>query len=544
MKSILIVFTTFAAAPAQASHWASCKSLENLILPEGSVSLVQHVPAGVFSAPDGRKHDVPEFCRIAGVVTPASGADINFEVWLPAAEKWNGRYYQHGEGSSGGKIDYSALAGFVTEGATGAATDDGFKRETITDRSNLFTHLFVGQSARVIEHAYGALKVTTDNAKSVIRAYYGKAARHSYFEGCSGGGSYAWQAAQRFPEDWDGFLIGAPANNALGYFAASAWNGRKWLDPEARIPTRKLPAIQRAALASCSPQAHVLNGIAADPRFCRFDPAKLACSQTDTDDCLTQAQIRTLRNIYSGPRNPRTGEQLYPGFPPTTEVAWAGALTTDDKRANTVPFSVLAARIFYRYALDDLQWDANSLNFDSDLSFVEQKKVASENLKSVMNATDPDWSLLQKRGTKILMYFGWGDQALTPLEGISYYGKAIQAMGGIARTQDFFRLFLVPGMLHCGKGPGANSFGQSRQSAPALKDDAAHDTGRALEAWVENGREPNRIVAAKYINDDPASGVAFTRPLCPYPQIAVYSGSGDTSEALNFACIKGAVPKH
>jgi hypothetical protein len=534
--TLMAAVTTYAATDQDA-----CQKLASLVLPGRQITSAVQAHAGIFQTPDGENYNAPDFCRVRGIARPTTESEIKFEVWLPRKIEWNGRFYQHGEGGGGGAINYGALVGFIRNGAVGVATDDGSQNVCRDSDASLLS-----QPQKFVDLWYRALGETTRSAKELIRAYYGRAPSFSYFEGCSGGGGYGLQAAQRFPDDWDGILIGAPSNNVTGYYAAMVWYSRAWLDdPQGQILPVKLPAIQRAALASCTSQAHVLNGIAADPRFCPFDPEVLSCNGPETDNCLTKAQVIALRKIYAGPRNPRTGEQIYAGFPPTFESSWADDITGNTlvNPEGTAPSGLYVANRFYRHIFDNPQWNIRMFDFDKSVTFTENKLISGASLKSIMNATNPDLSRLRKRGSKVLMYIGWGDPTQSPLEGIVYYNKVAHEMGGVEKSQDFFRLFMVPGMRHCGLGPGANSFGQNVYGfgkyhlGRSLQNDADHNIMRALEAWVETGRKPDRIIAAKYVNDDPKRGIAFTRPLCAYPQIAVFRGSGSTTEASNFKCV-------
>jgi feruloyl esterase len=252
---------------------------------------------------------------------------------------------------------------------------------------------------------------------------------------------------------------------------------------------------------------------------------------------LTGPQAKALQKIYDGPRNPRTGARIYPGFPPTMELGWVGFLTEAPGGKGLfldTPFSLFSANLHYRQIFDDPTWDARRFDFDADLAFAENKIVGGQKMKAIWNAVDDDVSRLYDRGAKILMYVGWGDQALSPLEAIAYYDDIVRAMGD--RTEKFFRLFMVPGMYHCGGGPGANAFGQTFLPAPeALRNDRKHHIARALEGWVEDSRAPDSITAAKYVDDRPEKGLAFTSPLCAYPQIAVYKPDAAGSES-SFAC--------
>jgi len=530
---------------------AGCEDLINLKFPRATVTLAQPIPAGNFLAPDGENYAVPAFCRVHGVSRPTSDSSINFEVWMPE-NGWSGRYYQHGQGGSGGVISYADLAGFLLSGAAGAATDDGHVMPADRGLGWALKH-----PERVVDFGYRALKETTDHAKIVVQTYYGKAPHYSYFEGCSDGGRLALMAAQRFPDDWNGILVGAPGNYRVRFTAGvNAWFGQIWLNnPAGRIPPSKLPAIQRAALAACKPQANVVDGIATDPRFCRLDPAILTCKTKDTDECLTEPQVAMVRTIYDGPRSLRTGEQIYPGYPSTVEGVnggWDNNITggrasmgfqsSANNAINEPSYSIRAKQFYRNFVFDDPQWDFQKLDLDRDIAYAENKLVAGQSLASILNSDNPELSGVNEKIPKILMYFGWADDSVTPLGGIKYYEDVAQKNNGFKKTQGFFRLFMAPGMAHCGGGPGPNSFGQfGRLYTPPLKDDAAHSITRALEAWVEKGVAPRKIIAAKYVDDKPERGALMTRPLCPYPQIAKYKGRGSTRDAGNFECVEGAL---
>ena len=535
-KWMLAVLAVLASVPTRAGNNVThCQDLMKVPLPGKRILSAEWVPADAFQSPNGESYRAPAFCRVQVAANPTADSDIRFEVWLPDAKDWTGRYYQHGEGGGGGQIDYASLTGFVRDGAVGAATNDGgAEMAALIDRQ--------AHPQRLIDNQYRALQETAQGAREITLAYYGHAPRHRYFEGCSGGGMYALKAAKRFPEDWDGILVGAANTTSMGV-AALAWNARTWLeDPLGRIVPEKLPAIQRAALASCTAQAHVVNGIATDPRRCPFDPKVLSCKGPETDVCLTTHQLATLQKIYVGPRNPRTGIQIYPGFPPTSEIGWVNSLSVPARvyvfnpEHPTPPYSLYGSNAFYRSIFDDPHWNVRKFDFDKSVTSSENTEFAGASLKSILDADDPDLSAFWERGSKMLMYVGWGDHALTPFEGVGYYEKVAQAAGGIDSLQHSFRLFMAPGMYHCAGGPGANAFGQGALAGPALQNDPRHNIVRALEAWAETDRSPDQIIATKYIDDDPRKGIEFTRPLCPYPQLAVYAGVGSTAEASNFEC--------
>ena len=506
---------------------SKCDKLINTELPHGRVILASNIPAGPYKTPDGKTYTLPAFCRAQGIAQPSNDSNIHFELWLPS-ENWNGRYYQLGNGGFSGAIHYGPLAASLQQGSAVASTDDGHQA------GGLDATWALGHPEKVKDWGHRALKVTADNAKSMLLAFYGKPARHRYFSGCSTGGRQALMAAQRYPEDWEGILVGAPSS--LEQFIGFAWNESVILGKKgSSIAPQKIPAIQQAALRQCTSKTQVINGIATDPRHCRFDPDMLMCSAEENDACLTAAQAAALKKLYQGPRL-QEGGQLYPGYEPTMEAErWSTSILSDPPE-QAVQFRY-GRQFLSNIVYGDAGWRTNPFDLDAVWNDVKQQLILGESLDSVMNSRDPNLHKLQQSGGKVLMYFGWGDSLVAPQSGINYYNKVKTAVG-TSNTEDFFRLFMVPGMAHCMAGPGSNAFGQIF-ALPALKDDADHSVVRALERWVEEGRAPERIIATKYHNESPEQGVEATRPLCPYPQVSFYLGSGDPQSAQHYACRLG-----
>jgi hypothetical protein len=514
-----------------------CADLIKVTIPHAEIVLAERVFAGTFNAPDGKRYEVPAFCRVHGVARPSPDSHINFEVWLPA-NTWNGRYYQVGTGGFAGRLSYGFLAEKLAQGNAVAGTDTGHTGEG-NDAS-----WALGHPEKIIDYGYRALKETTIGAKAVINAFYNKAANYSYFEGCSNGGREAMMVAQRYPEDWDGILAGAPANFLTLESIMQAENEiQQWSTPDSHIPHEKLPMIQQAALASCAPEAHLLKGVAADPRHCEFDPSVLLCkSGADNNDCLTANQVATVKKIYRGLTDPDTGESLYPGYAATFEAESWPDIAIGKQPAQT-PGYFFGNEMLANMVFDDPDFDIYQADFRDTFYQLEKKTIAGEPLRNVLNSNNPDLRKFQNRKGKLIVYHGWGDTLPSPGGIVNYYGDVMGQMGGLKATQSFFRLFMVPGMGHCSGGPGANSFGQLAPYTPRpLQDDAKHNIVKTLEAWVEKGQAPEKITATKYVNDKPEQGVAFTRPLCPYPQIPVYKGFGSTDLAENFKCVDGEEP--
>jgi len=529
LPAALLGLIAFGAMPA---FGATCESLSGLKLRDTTITLAQSVAAGAFTPPTGtmtapglsRFKDAPAFCRVAAEVKPTKDSDIKIEVWMPLAG-WNGKYQGQGNGGFAGSISYVGMADAVSRGYATAGTNTGHTGNA-TDAS-----WAIGHPEKVIDFGYRGIHEMTQKAKAIIRAFYGDSPRRSYFASCSDGGREALMEAQRFPEDYDGIIAGAPANFWTHLLVGGIWNVRATLeDPASYIPASKIPAISAAVLAACDALDGVTDGILNNPRECRFDPHTLLCNGDDSNDCLTAPQVAALSKIYAGPRNSK-GEQIFPGYVPGGEQGpqgWAGWIT-GQAPGKSLQFA-FSTHFFANMVFNNLSWDYRTFNFDTDVKLADDKQAHA------LNATDPNLRLFKARGGKLIMYHGWNDAAIPPVNTIDYYNSVVATVGSHG-TEAFLRLFMVPGMQHCAGGPGPNSFGQLGGSTPAGPE---HNIFSALEQWVEKGIAPERITATKYVNDpNPAEGIKMTRPLCPYPQIAKYKGTGDTNDAANFACSPG-----
>ncbi len=480
------------------------------------------VAAGSFTPPSGPKAAIykttPEFCRVKGVLAPTADSHIEYEVWLPVTG-WNGKYLGIGNGGFAGSIGYTALADAVANGYAASSTDTGHQAGGADGAWAL------GHHDKMVDYGYRAIHETAVKSKTVVAAYYGGAAKRSYFSSCSNGGRQALMEAQRYPADYDGIVAGAPANYFTHHLAGFVWNAQA-LDGEGYIPWNKLKAIETAALASCDAADGLTDGVIDDPTKCHFDPAALVCKGEASDSCLTAAQGAALKKIYAGPKNSK-GEQIFPGYEPGGETGlggWGAWITgfTPGKSAQLAFGNGLFADMIFQ----DASWDFHKMNFDGDM------KVADDKGAQIFNAVEPNMKAFKDRGGKLLLYHGWSDAAIAPTNTIHYYESVVAKMGR-KQAGEFVELFMVPGMQHCGGGPGPNEFGA--QSAGAAEAD--HSMMKSIEQWVEKGTAPTKIIATKYKADgNPASGVARTRPLCPYPMVAKYSGSGSTDEASSFSC--------
>jgi feruloyl esterase len=509
-----------------------CASLAGLKLAHGEIISAALVAEGPFSANGGpgdlRPVNVPARCVVSAVARPTSDSEIMFQVWLPASG-WNGKYEQVGNGGWAGTIPTSAMIEPLGRGYATAGTDDGHVGGSGANWA-------IGHPEKLIDFGYRAVHETNLQAQALIRAFYGKDASLSYFMGCSDGGREALMEAQRYPEDFVGIIAGAPANFWSHLFTGFIWNEQALMkDPASRIPPAKLPAIQKAVLAQCDGLDGVKDGLIEDPRACRFNPRELLCKGGDSDDCLTAAQTEALAKIYAGPKNTRTGAQIFPGYPPGTESvpgAWAAWIIPPSPQGGALQ-SFFGNSYCGQAVFEKPEWDFRTLNFDSDVALGDEKAGP------VLNATSPDLRSFRAHGGKLIQYHGWGDPAISPISSIEYYesvrsflGKYPDARSGSSKpAEDFYRLFMVPGMGHCGGGIGPNSFGNG---GAAVTNDPEHDVLSALERWVEKGAAPDRLIGSGTVVGDPSK--KLTRPLCAYPAMTRYNGTGDPNDAASFAC--------
>ena len=358
------------------------------------------------------------------------------------------------------------------------------------------------------DFAYLSIHETTVLAKQMIQAYYGKTPRYSYWVGCSTGGRQGMQEAQRYPEDFDGLVIGAPGLYLTGNVIRRMWVGQAQVGA-GLIPPEKLPALGQAVSAKCDEVDGLKDGLIDDPRRCKFDPTRdlTQCEAgADSAQCFTAAQIEALVKIYGGPRTSK-GKQIFPGEPLSGELGWAENLVGPSKVV--LPRSESQMKLAMLDPAPGPSWSYTMFNFDTDPGRVS--KAAAE-----LNPRNPNLAPLKKRGGKIVQYSGWGDQQVNPFPGIEYYETVSKRMGA-TQTRDFYRLFMVPGMYHCNGGPGCGSV----------------DWLAAVVDWVEKGSAPDQLVGAHVEQGK----TTRTRTLCPYPKVARYKGTGSIDEAVNFSCV-------
>ncbi len=495
---------------------ADCEALAHLSLPDTTLT-AKTVAAGSFTLPNGQQlKNLPEFCEVHGVSKPSASSNINFEVWLPASN-WNGKLEGLGNGGLAGTISFGPMARALENGYAAASTDTGHTAQE--------PKTWLADRDRLVDYSYRGLHLTTEYAKSIIHAYYSEPAKEAYYLGCSKGGQQGLMEAQRFPADYDGIVAGDAANYWTRQMASELWDGIATGSPETNLPQAKLELLQKATLAACDALDGVADGIVSDPTRCRFDPRKLQCKGADAADCLTAAQVEAVEKIYSGPVNPRTKQKLYPGMYPGGELGWGRA--GGQMVINRTDRSGVSSNDFWSFAFfKEPAWQFRGFDFDRDLS------AAEEQLAPVTNATDANLEPFRKLGHKLLYYHGAADPLIPAQNGIDYFESVVKAQKGRERTEQFFRVFLVPGLYHCSGGPGPTAFGGST-AAPV--NDADHDVTAAVAKWVEQGVAPDRIVATKY---NASKEIELQRPLCAYPLVARYKGSGDPTDAANFTCAK------
>ena len=501
MRKLRVILSTAAAAAllaAPPAAAATCEELSALKLPNTTITMATPVAAGAFTAPGGRGgpgqvKDLPAFCRVAATLRPTPESEIQIEVWLPSPG-WNGKFQAVGNGGWNGNIDTNALANGVRRGYATASTDTGHQGGGGPWMQN---------REKVIDYGHRAVHEMTAQAKALINAFYGNAPRVSYFNGCSAGGRQGLAAAQRYPDDFDGIVAGAPAVNATGRSAFAMWIAQNNLkDESTMIPPSKFPAINEAVLKACDAQDGVADGLVSNPNACRFDPQVLACTAGDGPACLTPAQVQTARVMYQPLVNPRTKEQIFPGLSPGSELGWN---TFGGKQ----PFGI-ATQMFQFMVFGGQDVDYRTINFDGHMAQVEKLEGGH------IDALDANLKPFFSSGGKLIQYHGWADPQIPAANSVQYYERVLKTMGGASAVQDSYRLFMVPGMAHCGGGTGTSSF----------------DMLAALEQWVETGKAPASIPASRV-----AGGKTDrTRPLCAYPQIATYTGKGSIDDAANFVC--------
>jgi Tannase and feruloyl esterase len=541
----VVLLSAVVAAPTTAAA-ANCEGLASLELPDVTSITAKSFPGGTFQPADpagfvptsAHPHAsppipaLPAFCEVSIVVAPA----INIEIWLPLPGAWTNRFQGVGGGGYAGTITWSALADAVAGGNVTASTDTG--------HSSFAANNGVGGGGFALTQPADTLnfRLIQDFAerselelarkgKAVTRAFYGTGPRFSYWTGCSTGGRQGWIMAQRHPEEYDGLLTGAPAFNWDRFIPAELWGQVVMKDDVGGpISPAKLNAVTNAAVAACAGKSgdgtRTTDAFLADPRLCTYNPAQMSCSaQPANPNCLTSQEASAVSKIWDGPRDPR-GRRLWFGLDRDANL---GALN------GSFPFPIATDHFAY--------WLHQNPSFDwhtvTEASFSTDFFNSESKFEDVIGTDSINLDDFIDRKAKNITYHGTADQLIFS-RGTTNYFERLQKKYGAHNVDKFARLFMAPGLGHCIGGPGANSFGNVF-AGPSASPDPQHDIFKALIQWVEAGIAPEQVIATKFVNDRPASGIAFTRPLCVFPKVAAYKGIGDPADAGNWACVKGVV---
>lgn len=532
--AIALLGPTWGVHVALAAHSesAACAELKDLSLAHARVVSARFDGGGTAFAYKSEwlgdfSFDLPASCRVDLILSPTADSRIETEIWLPAKSVWNRKLWSNGNGGLGGSIDELGMITALSRGYASSGTDTGH-RAIATDAS-----WALGHPEKLIDYGYRAIHETAVASKTVIRQFYGTGVEHAYFAGGSNGGREALQEAQRYPEDYDGIEAAAPAQNGANTVVAGAWMEQQLRStPGSWIPAAKLKAIHAVAMQTCDALDGLKDGLIDDPRICRVDPAQLLCNGEETDGCLTQAQVESLRAIYAGPGGRDPAGYAYYGYAPGGELNWSGWTLGPTPEGSVLYMFVNSFQKYLVY--QDPDWSLNRFEISRNAP------EAFRRLGTFYEALDTDLSRFAARGGKLILYHGWADRALQPQLSIDYFERIRDRMGA-AKVATFATLYMVPGMDHVFGGNGPNVFGQ--MAAPPADSTPATNIGKALEVWVEKGVVPGPIIGSEHINDVAAiyrsdPGVPTrTRLLCPYPQVARHQGQGSIDDSHNFSCI-------
>jgi hypothetical protein len=506
-----------AACMAAALAWAppaaadGCSDLAAMALPQGTITRAELVAPGAFQSPappmgpPGAQRgnpfaSMPGFCRVAATLTPTPDSDIKIELWMPA-ENWNGKFIGVGNGVWAGQISYFAMIEPVSRSYAVASTDTGHVG------SGMDANFAAGHRERLIDFGYRAVHEMTVNAKEILAAYYGARARLAIWTSCSTGGRQGLMSAYRYPEDYDVISAMAPANPMTDLMVQTLWTGYAPLrTPESRLSPQKLAAVHQAYVRACDLGDGLEDQIVSDPVSCAFDPASAQCEGGDAPDCLTPAQVETMRAIYMGPPDEAARARGLGGFPPGSELQLAALVMAPE------PFPV-ATSYMRVIVFEDLNWDFRSFDYAADS--VRARAAGSDILDAPPDGLAPFFA----RGGKLLLSHGWADGLIPAGFTLAFHERLLQAEG---TNRDAVRLFMAPGMAHCGGGLAPSNV----------------DLISVAERWAETGAAPERIIAS----GAPSSPEApqQTRPWCAFPLVPRYDGAGDPNDEASFACVRAA----
>lgn len=494
MKLTALVAAVGLLFVASSAAAATCDSLKTISIPTVTITTAEVVkPAPPAQGRGGgggaaAQPPLPEYCRVVLVLKPSADSNINAELWLPTTT-WNGKFMAVGNGGFGGSIQgLNEMRNVIRLGYATAGNDTG--HSAADGPSGMFA---LGHPEKIVDFAYRAMHEMTATSKKLLKEFYGRPQQFAYYKGCSTGGRQGVMAAQRYPEDFDGIIAGALANRHIQMHTAGSYRSLNLArHPERQLTPAKAELVNKLVMESCDT---LKEGFLSNPRACKVDFKKLACGAApDSPSCLTPAQMLTVDEFYGGVRNSK-GELIFSGQALGNPItASRGAIPAIGDGNDTV-------RI---WGFQNDKYDWNTFDLDRDMPLINSKV-------GFVDAVDPDLSKFKAHGGKLLLYAGWGDTGITPENTILYYESVVKKMGG--RQDDFTRLFLIPGMGHCGGGPGLNTF----------------DSIGALEAWREKGISPSQVTGFN-------NTTLMTRPVCAYPAAAKYSGKGNIKDAANWSC--------
>ncbi len=496
---------------------ASCKAMAGKTFGDATITAADYNADG---ATMGRTKVAGPFCRIQGFSAPSSDSHVGFEVWLPPAAKWNGKYQQEGSGGSVGDIGLNAMVVPLEAGYATLATDNGHVTDDSKPNGGSEQSWGIGHPEKLIDFAYRAVHVSAVAAKAIVSAYYGKPAAQSYFVGCSTGGRQALMEATRYPDDFNGILAGAPAWHWTSQMTNSIWNTMLPLKDPTAITEASVQVLHKAVMDKCDALDGVKDGVISDPRRCVFEPKTLQCKAGQTEQCLTPVQVDAAERIYGGSHK-SDGSRIFPGYAKGSELMWP--------RIWAGKFPGGSAWDFWRQGVSQQSEAYGSpFDFDHDTDKMLTAKLGNETYSDAYNPKT-DLGAFKAHGGKIIQYHGWADQQISSYASVDYYNKTVAKMSAADRDS-FYRLYMLPGIYHCSGGPGVGNIGDS---SPAVTHDAQHDLVEAIDVWVTKNQAPTVLIGSHL---DDAKKVDRTRPLCPYPQEAKYKGAGDINDAGNFVC--------
>lgn len=520
-----------AQAPEPLAPSASkCRSLASLRLRDTAIVTATVVDDAAATLNVPGFSDLPAFCRVVARVRSAPDSDIGVEIWLPL-QGWAGVFHGNGNGGFAGTLQagYGSMSGGLRRGYATATTDTGTAPATSLDGDPL-----IGHPRKWKDWGRLSTHVMTVTGKAIARAYYGRDASRSYYTGCSTGGQQGLIEALYYPHDYNGILVGAPVINRTWGHAAVLWDyAAANRAPGGLLSDSKLGLLNVAAVTACNQRGHGLPGdpFITDPLACRFDPSEIACRSADTGQCLTPAEVATARAFYSGPTM-RDGRAAFFGWPLGSEAPNRFGWSFLQTAANGQPqFSGLFKWVF------GAGWDWHSFDVDRDMPIVDATLGGDVN-----DATRGSLKAFKAAGGKLIIYHGLADSLVPPAQSVAFYERQARELGGTTRLQSAARLFMVPGVMHCGGGAGPDSFNSALGGVPRPPVDGPdYDLFSALIQWTQGGGAPNQVLATKFLAGKPAT-IDFQRPVCAYPRIARYKGTGSTATADNFTCSAKPVP--